>query len=188
MPRTHRKSHTPEYRVWKHIKGRCLTTTDAAYKNYGGRGITICEEWKNDFMKFLNHMGCRPTPHHTIERINNNGNYEPTNCCWALRVDQCANQRKTRRFTAHNMTHTIPQWSKILNIHVQTLWSRINSGKSLNEVFTPKKVPTAIQTINYKGQVKTIPQWARHLGISPQALRYRINAGWTIQRAFNIPN
>jgi hypothetical protein len=74
------------------MRQRCFDWDNQAYKNYGGRGITICERW-DDFAKFLEDMGRRPTPKHTIERINNDGNYEPSNCKWIPSSEQSKNRR-----------------------------------------------------------------------------------------------
>jgi len=75
----HGMAHTSEYGIWCNILQRCNNPNDKAFKDYGGRGITICDEWKNDFMAFYNHVGKRPSPKHSIDRINNDGNYEPNN-------------------------------------------------------------------------------------------------------------
>lgn len=85
----------PEYSTWKNMKDRCLNPNSSSYMNYGGRGITICDQWLHGFPSFLNDMGRRPTPQHTIERINNDGNYEPDNCKWETRINQNRNRRST---------------------------------------------------------------------------------------------
>ena len=88
---------TPEYEIWKSMKQRCLNPNNKDYKNYGGRGISVHSTWINSFSNFINDMGHRPSPELTLDRINNDGNYEPSNCRWTTRVDQANNQRYTTR-------------------------------------------------------------------------------------------
>lgn len=92
----HGCSGTPEYQIWKGIVRRCLNPLRPEFKNYGGRGITICDEWRASFPAFLAHIGRRPTPKHSVDRIDNNGGYAPGNVRWATRPIQRRNARNIR--------------------------------------------------------------------------------------------
>ena len=83
----------PEYTTWLGLKDRCNNPNNPRYKHYGGRGITVCERWQKSFTDFLEDMGYKPSPRLSIDRINNDGNYEPSNCRWATSAQQHANQR-----------------------------------------------------------------------------------------------
>jgi hypothetical protein len=93
--RTHGQTLTPEYRSWRAMKQRCLDAGHIGYHNYGGRGITVCDRWRFSFENFYTDMGKRP-PETSLDRIDNNGNYEPGNCRWATRIEQGLNRRTTR--------------------------------------------------------------------------------------------
>ena len=90
----HGLSRTPEYRTWNSMISRCTNPKAFAYKDYGGRGIAVCERWK-DFLLFLEDMGKRPSLAHTLDRIDTNGNYGPENCRWATKTQQQHNRRDT---------------------------------------------------------------------------------------------
>ena len=94
-------SKTNEYRIWANIKSRCYNDKIKCYKWYGGRGITMCDAWINSFSNFFNDMGPRPSLKHEIDRIDNDGNYEKTNCRWVLHIDNIRNQRKEKTSRWH---------------------------------------------------------------------------------------
>jgi hypothetical protein len=93
---THGASKTPEFRVWAEMMARCECATNDSFYNYGGRGISVCSRWREAFEAFSADMGPRPSAKHTIERLNNAGNYEPSNCVWAVRKVQNRNKRNIR--------------------------------------------------------------------------------------------
>lgn len=90
--RTHGMSRTREYRTWVFMRNRCFNRNAINFERYGGRGITVCERWKDSFSKFFADMGARP-PGMSLDRINNDGNYEPANCKWSTPVEQTVNRR-----------------------------------------------------------------------------------------------
>lgn len=90
----HGKSDTVEHNIWMAMIHRCRNEDGTAWHNYGGRGISVCQRWLDNFESFLSDMGQRPSPQHSIDRIDVNGNYEPSNCRWATKKEQSRNQRK----------------------------------------------------------------------------------------------
>lgn len=117
----------PEYGVWKSMRTRCTNPNTASWDRYGGRGISVCERW-NSFDAFIEDMGRRPTPEHTLDRVNNDGNYEPGNCRWATIEEQRSNTRRNRHITAHGKTQTIMSWEKELHVSHQTILRRLKLG------------------------------------------------------------
>lgn len=116
--------NSPEYTSWQEMKRRC----DPDYKAkhlYGDRGITICERWQFSFNAFLEDMGTKPFPEATIDRIDNNGNYEPGNCRWATKLEQSQNTRKARMLTYNGETHCLREWARRIGITKRTLSVRI---------------------------------------------------------------
>lgn len=134
---THGGCGTRLYRIWKVVKNRCLNPNTPDYKKwYGGRGITICEEWKNNFQAFYDWAmanGYNDTL--SIDRIDENGNYCPENCRWATPKVQASNKRNVPRITYKGETHCLAEWSEILNIPLNVLRSRKHSGWTTERMF-----------------------------------------------------
>lgn len=127
---------TPEFKIWIGVVERCRTPSHTSYKNYGGRGIRVSQEWSASFQTFLDDMGPKPSPKHSIERINNNGNYEKGNCCWILRSNQNANKRTTVFLTFNGETMPAGLWAKRLGMHKTTFFGRLYNGWSTERAIT----------------------------------------------------
>ncbi len=118
-------NESAEYGIWQGIKKRCLRKKCKAYKNYGGRGIKICDRWLS-FELFLADVGLRPTPLHEIERMNNDGDYEPHNVRWATCMEQNNNKRSNHYITFDGRTQTMAQWARELGINYYKIANRLN--------------------------------------------------------------
>jgi hypothetical protein len=123
-----------EYTSWKKMKARCLNPNDDNYHNYGGRGITICDEWVHDFGKFLEDMGKRPTKDHTLDRKDVNGNYTKSNCRWATDDVQNNNKRGCVYLTKDGETLTMAQWARKTGLSKTTIKGRLVSGYSVENI------------------------------------------------------
>lgn len=123
-------------RIYANMKQRCGNPKHTSYDRYGGRGITVCEEWNNSFDAFVEwaiNNGYRDDL--TIDRIDVDGNYEPSNCRWATILEQANNTSQNVEITYKGETHSRSEWSRILNIKNATLQNRLNSGWSIEEAF-----------------------------------------------------
>lgn len=128
-----RKNNT-EYEIWKGMNARCYNPNHIGFKNYGGRGIIVCDEWRTNFNKFLNDMGFRPSKRHSLDRFPNiNGNYEPANCRWATDEQQRRNKRNNRYYTFKGITLILEDWSKLFNVHQSTLHEHLGT-KSIEQM------------------------------------------------------
>ncbi len=134
--RTHGQVGSPEYNVWSNIKTRCLNPNVHNYGRYGGRGIGICGEWRDSFASFLRDVGRRPSPKHTIERINNNRGYEPGNVRWATVAEQNRNTSHNRWLTHNGETLVLADWAKRLGIATVTLSTRLKRGWDLSKALS----------------------------------------------------
>lgn len=136
--KTHGHSKDSEYRAWAHMLGRCRNKNKRDYKYYGGRGIKVCERWLN-FENFLQDIGEKPTKDHTLDRIDVDGDYEPGNCRWATRSEQCRNQRSNRRLTFNGETLIVQDWAEKLGVPPDRIRGRLRKGWSTEDILTIKQ-------------------------------------------------
>lgn len=142
---THGLHKSAEYKILSGMRQRCYNKNYQQFADYGGKGVTICDRWlkgednKTGMECFIEDMGKRPSPAHSIDRIDSGGNYEPDNCRWATSVQQLNNTSRNRRISAFGETLTVAEWAKRFGLSYMTLMARLNAGKSLE--FAVKQKP-----------------------------------------------
>ena len=132
-------SSTPEYLAWSNAKKRCKNIP-----SYYNRGITMCEEWIHSFQQFYQDMGDRPGPDYSLDRINNDLGYCASNCRWTTAKVQ-ANNRSNQVLISHDgLTLTVEEWSRKLNIHASTIYTRLKKGYEVSDVISQRLRPGAV--------------------------------------------
>jgi hypothetical protein len=134
--RKHGACETVTYFRWKSMIGRCTRIRSADWPNYGGRGITVCDRWLHSFENFLVDMGECPSKKHTVERGDVNGNYEPSNCRWATKLEQARNTSRNRMLTHQGKTLCIGEWAEITGLPYKTIIARLNRGKTAEQALS----------------------------------------------------
>jgi hypothetical protein len=134
---THRNGRmTPEYAAWSQAKARCNDVNHQAYHWYGGRGLRMAPEWAGNFRRFLADMGPRPSPAHSLDRIDNDGDYAPGNCRWALKATQHNNRRSNVRVEWRGESRTVAEWATATGIRKTALYQRLDHGWPLDRALT----------------------------------------------------
>lgn len=177
--RTHGKTNTRLYGIWSHIKARCYNPNVLAYKNYGGRGIFICDEWKDSFEAFYEwaiSSGYREDL--TIERIDVNKGYSPDNCCWVTLEEQAKNKRSIRYVELDGEKLPLKTACKRLGLPYQAVHLRITRyGMSVEDALSKP----------FSDKRDSLAQKCRELGLPYQTIVYRLKSGWGEDRAFSEP-
>jgi hypothetical protein len=127
---------SPEYASYRTMISRCYDTNVGHFHLYGGRGIKVCDRWRESFDNFLADMGPRPSLEHTLDRINNDGNYEPSNCRWATRLEQARNKRTAVFLTYEGQTMSIAEWARKLEIPRYHITRRLKRGWPIEATLT----------------------------------------------------
>lgn len=177
--RKHGLTNSPEYSVWTDIKSRCHNKNSTSYPRYGGRGISVCQRWRDSFETFLGDMGKRPSSDHSIDRIDNNRDYCPSNCRWATRGEQANNKRNNIYITINGDTRSMSQWAREYGVLTATASLRYKQGLRGEAVFR-----TRVKQITFGGITDTISGWSRRTGIKQTTIAQRINSyNWPVDRA-----
>lgn len=163
----------PGYNSWVQMKQRCFNTRSRWYPSYGGRGITVCDRWRDDFHAFISDMGPRPTPEHSIDRIDNDGNYEPGNCRWATQLEQRRNVRPHAywRITFRGETRDLKGWASHLGLSVSALRTRIKRWGVERALTIPPDAPILTPVKHYaERKWKVSPEALAEIRASPRGV------------------
>lgn len=194
----HVKSRERLYPIWYCMIQRCTNPTDSRYHRYGARGISVCEEWANDYRVFREWAYANGYKDDvargqcTIDRIDIDGDYCPENCRWVDNITQCNNKSSNRYVTFKGETHTISEWSKITGINYGTLKDRIlKNGWTIEDALTksPDDSHNKKKMIEYQGHIYTTKELADITGKSQNTILYKLRNGWGVDRILaSVPN
>lgn len=188
----HHKSDTRLYNVWKSMKGRCYTKSCSNYHLYGGRGIKVCDEWKKDFNAFYEwsiangYKEVDDRNEYTIDRIDPNGNYEPSNCRWVNMETQSNNRRCSVKYMFDGELLTLREISNKTGIDYNHLRGRIDRGLSIYEALY-NQYDHAQFYLEYNGERHSIPEWSAITRIKEITIRARLKRGWSVERTLSEP-
>jgi len=128
--------NTPEYQAWSDMKTRCSNPKDPYWYRYGGRGIKVCGRWQNDFDAFFMDVGPRPSASYSLDRVKNDGDYEPSNVRWATKKQQSRNSSKVVNLSFAGVVRPMSEWAELANIKPATLYYRLTNGWSVERALT----------------------------------------------------
>lgn len=194
---THGKSKTTKlYHVWQCMKVRCFVEGSQMWEHYGGRGITVCDEWL-DFETFYDWaMANGYKDGLSLDRIDNDGNYEPSNCRWATSKQQCRNRSTNLMLTVNGETHCASEWAEIVGINPLTICTRKSRGWTDEEAVYGRERVINRETyrnratnhlLTYKGETHCAIEWAEILGMNVNTIRGRLHRGWSDERTLGTP-
>jgi hypothetical protein len=130
------RKETPEHKSWSEMIARCENTDNSRYPRYGARGIKVCQRWRDSFQDFFADMGERPSAAHSIDRLNNDGHYEPDNCRWATASEQARNRRTTRFVEFNGRTMPLVEAAEVSGVKYERVRGRLHKGWTVERALT----------------------------------------------------
>jgi hypothetical protein len=174
------------YKIWKDMLRRCYNENNQRFKSYGGRGIKVCSKWHN-FAGFWDDMQKGYSDNLTIDRIDNNGNYEPSNCKWSTQKEQANNRNTNAIFEIEGETKTLMQWCIAYNQKYTTIRYRMEKGKTLLEALTTKKESPNLSIVIFEGKERKLIELCKEYNIKYNAVYARISRGMDVETALTLP-
>lgn len=182
-------TRTPEYLAWAGMIQRCENQKSKHFKDYGGRGIQVCMRWRGSYAAFLADMSRRPSPQHSLDRIDNDRRpgYEPGNVRWATRSEQAINQRNRPRLEHDGLKLTPTEWAQRLGLPTTKIYKRLARGWSVPAALGFESPPPWARThLEYDGIRLTPAEWGRRLHLSAAAIRQRLVRGWSMAESLGF--
>lgn len=173
---------TPEYKTWLGMKERCDNANSCYYNRYGGRGISLCGRWKESFEAFLEDMGPRPSGT-SIDRINNDGNYEPDNCRWATPKEQSRNKRNNRKIVLDGVERLTIEVADETGIPVLVIVKRLKRGWTPERAVSEPVKDGSERTLTVYGKTMLICEWMSVSGETRKNISTRLDRGWSHKEA-----
>jgi hypothetical protein len=171
----------PEYTAWVDMRRRCNNSSNRSFSDYGGRGIKISTEW-NDFSAFLKDMGQRPSSGHSLDRIDNDGNYCKENCKWSTKTEQANNKRSNRFLEISGDKKTIADWSRVSGVSPNTIIKRLMYGWTpFKAVF---KESETLAMFTHKGLTLSLTEWSDYFGVKRITAYARNKKGLPFEMVF----
>lgn len=170
------------YNIWHKMHERCENPEIPCFPRYGGRGISVCQEWEDGMIFYAWALDNGYEKNLSIDRINNDGNYEPGNCRWVTQRINCRNKGNNVVVEKEGVRKTLIEWADQLGIGVTTLYARVERGWPTNKVLAPT-LGRQTKLITAHGKTLTIAEWAKFLGIPKMRIGHRLRRGWPPERA-----
>ena len=187
MSGTHGERHHPLYMTHYNMMRRCYNPDAEDYPNYGGRGIEVCPGW-HDIAAFIAwieaNLGPRPDGC-TLDRIDNDGNYQAGNVKWSTAAEQGRKRHSSHLLSLNGETKCITEWSETVGINRSTIYTRLQRGWSVERALTMSTRNTRLLTLD--GETKSLAEWSRDIGIDRTTIRDRLRLGWSVERALTTP-
>lgn len=198
MTISHRMSGSPEYLAYKNAKDRCGNPNHRAWKNYGGRGIRVCDEWLapgTGFVAFYRHIGARPGDGYELDRIDNDGHYEPGNVRWVTVSENLRNKRGNRLIKIGGRSASVAEWAEESGLSSALLLYRLSAGWPAERLLDRagsgnKKGPRTgggVARYDALGESLTMRQWCDRYGVRRDTVEKRLMRGWSLEAALLTP-